>query len=82
MSSKFKYIFNAKEEFQYLYFDKLLILSIDKCLKLHKEFKIGVDDNDQTEMIDMRNKYIEACLDKVFAFHKIYDEELSNYNKI
>ena len=68
--------YNPKAEFRSLYFDKLKILAVDKCLKVNKEFKIDHDSHDSMELIDTRNKHIEACYDKFFALHGIYDDEL------
>ena len=76
---------NSEKHFENLYFDKLMILSIDKCLRTNKEFcrSHGYDtEHAQAELIDFRNKHLEACFDKIFALHKIYDEELINFNKI
>jgi hypothetical protein len=76
-----KFIINKKEEFQSLYFDKIISLALDKCLRLHKEHKIALDDHEMGELVDLRNKHIEACLDKVFALHRVFDEEFFK-NKI
>ncbi len=77
MSSLKKQIlfFNPKEEFQTIYFDKLHMMAIDKCLRLNNDFKIETSENEMMEFFDMRNKHVEACLDKIFALHKIFDEE-------
>ncbi len=73
---------NPREEFQTLYFDKLHLFAIDKCLRLHADFKIEHSENEMMEFFDMRNKHVEACLDKVFALHKIFDEEYLKYPEI
>jgi hypothetical protein len=73
---------NPREEFQTLYFDKLHLVAIDKCLRLHPDFKIEHSENEMMEFFDMRNKYVEGCLDKVFALHKIFDEEYLKYSQI
>jgi hypothetical protein len=75
------YISNLSEEFKFLYFDKLKLMGIDKCLRLNKEFKIETSENEMLEFFDLRNKHVEACLDKFFALHKIYDEELNIFSK-
>ncbi len=76
------YICNPSEEFKVLYFDKLKLMGIDKCLRLNKEFKIETSENEMLEFFDLRNKHVEACLDKFFALHKIFDEELYNDSNI
>ena len=74
ISSRIMFI-NPREEFQTLYFDKLHLMAIDKCLRLNSDFKIETSENEMMELFDMRNKHVEACLDKVFTLHKIFDEE-------
>lgn len=67
-----------KQEFNALYLDKLILLSIDKCLNLHKEYFRSKEYDEhyaQGEIIDFRNKHIEGCLDKVFKLHSVFDEE-------
>jgi hypothetical protein len=66
--------YNPKEEFNMIYFDKLQLLAVDKCLKLHKEHKEEIDAQ-ELELIDKRNKFVEACLSKVFTLHKVFDNE-------
>lgn len=75
-------LMNPREEFQTLYFDKLHLLAIDKCLRLNNDFKIEHSENEMMEFFDMRNKHVEVCLDKVFAIHKIFDKEYINYPEI
>ena len=67
-------------EFNTLYFDKLYLLAINKCMFVHNDFVYShyyETGHGQTTIIDRRNKLFEACLDKVFALHKIFDEELN-----
>jgi hypothetical protein len=77
-NSEQNFILNPKQEFQSLYFDKLQLLAIDKCLRLNKEYKIATDENEMMDFVDLRNKHVEACLDKVYALHRIFDEEYIN----
>jgi hypothetical protein len=80
---QFKYylFYNCENDFNTLYYDKLSMLAIDKCLKLHKEQRESHSDHGQMELIDNRNKFVESCLNKVFDLHKIFDEEyLKNIN--
>ncbi len=72
---KMIYTCNPSEEFKVFYFDKLKLLAIEKCLRLNKDFKIETSENEMMEFFDLRNKHVEACLDKVFALHRIFDEE-------
>lgn len=73
--------YNPENDFNTLYFDKLSMLAIDKCLKLHKDHRDSHSDHGQMELIDNRNKFVEACLNKVFDLHRIFDEEYTkNYN--
>lgn len=72
------FLFNPKNEFHLMYFDKLHLMAINKCLRLHGDFKIETSENEMMEFFDMRNKHVEACLDKVFALHKVFDEEYLN----
>ncbi len=67
--------FNPKEEFHTIYFDKLHLIIIDKCLRLNKEHKIAPDEHEGMEFFDSRNKQVQACFDKVFALHKVFDDE-------
>lgn len=74
----------AQDHFKILYFDKLMLLAIEKCLRANKEFCRSHNydtEHAQAELIDLRNKHMEACLDKIFAFHQIYDEELNIFYK-
>jgi hypothetical protein len=75
----------AEKQFKMIYFDKLMLLAVEKCLRANKEFCRSHNydtEHAQAEIIDLRNKHVEACYDKIFAFHKIYDEELSIFKKI
>ncbi len=56
-------------------------MAIDKCLILLKDFKLNLDDSHSMEFFDSRNKHVEACLDKVYELHKIFDEELIKYSE-
>ena len=70
---------NLEKEFNQLYFDKLSLLAIKKCSMVHSDFVLShyyETSHGQTTIIDRRNKLFEACLDKVYALHRIYDEEL------
>jgi hypothetical protein len=76
---------DAEKHFKTLYFDKLILLAVEKCLRANKDFCRSHNydtEHAQAEIIDMRNKHVEACFDKIFAFHKIYDEELNKFDKI
>jgi hypothetical protein len=71
---------NLEQEYKQLYFDKLSLLAIKQCLKVHNEFVLShyyETSHGQTTIVDRRNKLFEACLDKVFTLHKIYDEEIN-----
>lgn len=70
---------NPQYEFQSLYFDKLQILAVDKCLRLIKDHKLKEDDQHMNEFFDLRNKHVEACFDKFYALHKVFDEEYLKY---
>lgn len=75
----------AHKQYEVLYFDKLMMLAVEKCLRINKEFcrSHGYDtEHAQAEIIDMRNKHLEACFDKFFALHEIFDAELNNFDKI
>jgi hypothetical protein len=70
---------NLDNDFNQLYSDKLNLLAIKQCSKVHNDFVYShyyETSHGQTTIIDRRNKLFEACLDKVYALHKIYDEEL------
>jgi len=72
--------YNPSEEFKAIYFDKLNIMAVDKCLRLIKEHKLNLDDTHLNEFFDLRNKHVEACFDKFFALHQIFDEEFFSMN--
>lgn len=78
MENKLKYFINPKKEFEAIYFDKLSLLAISSCLKINPEHFI--DKEDQLQLIDSRDKNVEACLDKIFALHKIFDDEYNQHN--
>lgn len=69
------YFLNPKEEFKSLYFDKLLINGIAHCMKINPKFKIPIEP-EIGKIVDNREKNMESCLEKYFALHKLYDEEL------
>ncbi len=50
------------------------MLGIDKCLRMNKKFKVHVE-SEFGQFVDTRDKNMEACLDKYFALHSVFDEE-------
>jgi len=86
MSSNFEYLnkINIQSEFDMLYFDKLQLLAIDKCLytcKNHVRSEKYDTEYAQGELIDHRSKCMEGCLDRVYALHRVFDEELLKQEK-
>jgi len=76
---------NIQLEFDSLYFDKLLILAIDKCLytcKNHVRFEKYDKEYAQSEFIDFRSKCMEGCFDRVYALHKGFNDEILKSNEI
>lgn len=68
----------SAEKYKALYSDKLQMLAVVKCLELHNEYfkNQHYDENyAQGELIDHRNKRIEACLDQVYSLHRVFNEE-------
>jgi hypothetical protein len=64
-----------------LYFDKLNLLAIKKCMYVHNDFVYSYEyetGHGNSRIIDKKNKLFEACLDKVYALHKIFDDEFTN----
>ncbi len=72
---KLNLYFNLEEEYQTMYFDNISMLAVDKCLRLHKEHKEGHSDHGDAQFVDARNKHVEACLNKIFALHGVFDDE-------
>jgi len=67
-------------EYENLLYHKFVIIAIDKCL--HKEkthFRTEKYDTEYAsgELIDFRNKKIEACMDKVFEYFRVFNSELT-----
>jgi hypothetical protein len=73
-------IINSKEEFNALYFDKLLINGIDYCMRLNKGFTIHIE-KDLGRLDDYREKNMETCLEKYFSLHSILDNNIFEYLK-
>ncbi len=72
------------EEYSLLYKDQLQLLALKKCLYLHdKYFKSQHYEENyaQGELIDHRNKHIEACLDQVYDLHEVFIEEMKEVTK-
>jgi hypothetical protein len=70
---------NLENEFKEIYFDKLSLLAIKQCMKVHNDFVLShyyETSHGQTTIIDRRYKLFEACLDKVYGLHKVFDDEL------
>lgn len=76
---KNNFLINPQLEFTLLYFDKILLLGIDKCLRLNKKFRVHVE-SDFGQLIDTRDKNMESCLDKIFALHRVFDDEYTKLN--
>ena len=73
------------KEYQLIYFDKLNIISINKCLNLYSEYFKSQQYEEhyaQGELIDTRNKRIESCLDKVLRLHSIFNDEYYKYSNL
>ena len=66
-----------------LLYDKFLLYSIDKCMySVKNHYRTHKYDTEYAsgELIDFRNKYFEACLDKVFEYFRVFNNELKKNN--
>lgn len=71
-------------EFDSLLYHKFALLALDKCLyTVHNHYRTEKYDTEYAsgELIDFRNKRIEACMDKVFEYFRVFNDELNKVKK-
>lgn len=69
------------EEYAKLYRDKLNIFAVSKCLNLNSKYYKShyyQEEGSHHEIVDRRNKHIEACLDQVYYLHEAFNDVYYN----
>ena len=69
-------------EYTMLYKDQLQLLALSKCLKTNNDYVKSQNYEEnyaQGELIDHRNKHIEACMDQVYDLHEEFIKAYMNY---
>jgi hypothetical protein len=70
------------KEYGALYHDRLQLLAINQCLKLHVDYvknKSYEENYAQGELIDHRDKRIESCLDQVLELHSAFNKQYNEF---